>query len=343
MVPSHSAGMLSGPSFLPPSSMTPGVPGGPFPLPTTMTPGSGFVPQDFALAPFPGIGPQAPPVLPPTAPLSPQVPAVLPPMPPQSPVAPQMTQFPGSDSSALRQAIDERFANAYESQLGYLRSAALDEQGRLEFGIEAYRNMAYAAQHDAADARAKEEAARLALAQGDAASLQMKQNLDAVRTQLVAQSAALTAAKSAAQFEASQMAQAEASGREEISALRQLVSAAAARREQEQARVQELGRELADARRELAEEARMARALRQRTEAAASLTQQARAEASRRDELAVKALREAVSDLEQNFARERAEYLERDRRVAARIHELEHALGQQRLSGSALRQTTVMV
>merc|ERR1719343_1456511 len=72
---------------------------------------------------------------------------------------------PPSDA-ALQASIAERFAGAYEAQLGYLSRVAAEEHRWLQSDIGALRNAAYMAQRGAAEHRSRAEAARRALGEG---------------------------------------------------------------------------------------------------------------------------------------------------------------------------------
>ncbi|CAE8688350.1 unnamed protein product, partial [Polarella glacialis] len=87
----------------------------------------------------------------------------------------------------LRANIAERFAGAYEAQLGLLKRQAEQEQRSLQADVSSLRQFAYSAQHHAAQHRSQVEAARQSLGVGTAGSLVLREALGMVRSEIAAE------------------------------------------------------------------------------------------------------------------------------------------------------------
>lgn len=237
---------------------------------------------------------------------------------------------PASDD-ALRSSIAERFAGAYEAQLGYLARVHADEQQKIQADIGSLRNAAYMAQHSAAQDRARADAARQVIGVNAISSAGMRQALSLVRGELASEQAALAASRSGINREEHALAQIRSRGNDELAELAAQCNAAQQRRIDQENRATELLRSLAIARQDRQAEAEIAKRHEQRFRAATGAREQALHTLKGHEELAVRTLKEAVDKFEKDFAEERHDFKEREKRARAQIQEYEQHLEQRRL------------
>merc|ERR1719343_662558 len=102
---------------------------------------------------------------------------------------------------ALRSSLQDRFAGAYEAQIGHLQRVAAEEQRVLQSDIHALRNMAYVAQRNAVEQRARTENARRALGASAQESWGLRQAIALVHSELSAEAAKLAGSRAAVQRE----------------------------------------------------------------------------------------------------------------------------------------------
>jgi len=238
-----------------------------------------------------------------------------------------------SDES-LRATIAEKFAGAYEAQLGYLSRVAAVEQQALQRDIDGLRQVAYMAQHSAAENRMRVDAARQALGQGHTSIAAMRDAIHAAQHEANAEAAALHASEHQARQEEAMLATLQARVRDECAELSSECQTAQQRRRREEDRATELTQELARARADRSVEAQAARDQEQRAHAAAAARDEALRGLRSHEDLAVRTLKDAVARLETDFARERMDFAERDRRATAQVRELERRLDERMRLGA---------
>lgn len=246
---------------------------------------------------------------------------------------PALSAPPRPSDEALQATIAERFAGAYEAQLGYLSRVAATEQQQLQRDIDGFRAAAYAAQRRAAEHRSRAEAARQGLAHGTQSVAAMREALQRTRQESEAEAVAHRASQERLRHEEAALEHLQAQVREETGQLSARIAAAQRTRLQQEQRGVELRREIAEARAEREAEVAVAAANQRRAAAAGAARDVALQELRRHEDLAVRSLREAVAKLENDFARERADFELRDRRAAARLRELEEELDHRRDAG----------
>eukprot|EP00927_Polykrikos_kofoidii_P074037 TRINITY_DN70023_c0_g1_i1.p1 TRINITY_DN70023_c0_g1~~TRINITY_DN70023_c0_g1_i1.p1 ORF type:complete len:479 (+),score=65.00 TRINITY_DN70023_c0_g1_i1:59-1438(+) len=234
----------------------------------------------------------------------------------------------------LRSTIKERFAGAYENQIGHLARVAADEQKALCADIETLRNMAYMAQRNAVDQRARTEHARRALAVSAQESWKLREALRLAQSELTSQISALQQTREGVRREEHASAEMRARAREESADLNARCQAAHRHRLAEEEMANSLLQELEVARAERMNESKIATEHRLRAEAAERAREQALQGLSNHEEHAMKALKDAVGALETDFANERLDIRERDRQTFCRIQELEREFDQRRSVGT---------
>jgi hypothetical protein len=251
----------------------------------------------------------------------------------QAPMAPQVSSLQSDD--ALRASIAERFAGAYEAQLGHLKRVADDEQRVLHSDIGALRNMAYMAQRSAAEQRSRTDDARRALGVSAQDSWELRQAIGVAQAELAVEASTLAESRAMVRHEEQASADLQQRARAEAADLAGRCEAAARYRQEEEEVASELYRALEAARSERRTEAEVATEHRARAQAAEAAREQALRGLANHEEHAMRTLKEAVQSIEADFASERADFRERDRRTLSRIQELERELDQKRQPGAA--------
>lgn len=235
--------------------------------------------------------------------------------------------------AALRTSIAERFAGAYEAQLGYLARVAQTEQEMLQHDIFALRNASYVAQGKAAEHRARTEGARRAIGAAQQDCNAMREALGHARSLISSEANAYSLSQERLGREESTLAELKRRTHEEVSELQNMCAHAAQRRQEQEQRAIDLTRQLAEARQDRINEAQAAQDHDLRAQQAARARDQALAELRHHEEVAVNTLKEAVSKLERDFERERADFAARAQRANAQVQELERHLDQRRRPG----------
>jgi len=247
---------------------------------------------------------------------------------PPVPLGSALPQPPSDD--ALRATIAERFADAYEAQLGHLTRVHAEEQSLLQADISQLRQTAYAAQRGAAEHRARVEAARHALGTSVASTAAMHQALQQARAELAAVASALAASQAGQRREEQEAAELRQRVAGEAAELEGRIAEARGRRMAQEERALELERALDNARQERLAEVYAAR--RHEMHEREALAERDRILLGLRghEELAVRSLKEAVAKLEADFAQERVDFREQERRAKAQIQEYERLLAERR-------------
>lgn len=235
---------------------------------------------------------------------------------------------PGTSPSdaALQATIAERFAGAYEAQLGYLQHMAAVEQRQLRSQNDTLRTAAYLAQRSAAEHRAQTEALKQQLGQGHLHNAQLREGLKRVRGEIASEVAALELCSQAVRQEEKVCADLEARVQDECADLAAKCSAAQEQYRRDEECASTLRSELAEARAARSGEEKAAEAEAGRERVAEAEEEQALRRLKSHEELAISALQEAVIKLETDFAQERADYAERARRAASKIQDMERRL-----------------
>lgn len=246
----------------------------------------------------------------------------------------EVAPAPASDE-ALRSSIQERFAGAYEAQLGYLSRVAASEQRWLQSDVEALRNAAYNAQRAAAEHRQRAEAARRALGQGQLEATACQNAMVIVRHELQQEAAALQACEAQLRHEEGALAAARARTQCDLAELAAQLQAAQQRRVKEEERAWLLSVRLTTVRAERDTEAKVAQEEATRAQAAVFEREQTLQNLRKHEALAVSALKDAVARMEADFAVERADFAERDRVTTSQLREVEQKLELRRRAGTA--------
>lgn len=228
-----------------------------------------------------------------------------------------------STEDNLSSVIEERFADAYASQIGHLQHAAQEEMAMVESDIGRLRNIAWSAQRSASEQARRADVARAAIREREedtyAVQTALKQTLEAIKMQ----QSTLAASRASLERTKLQHAEAKAQADQEVARMRAHYNRVALQGQAEKQTIANLERELATARTETLSEQQAAREQAQRAEAARKAVEQAKAGLACRDAVAEQTLREAVQRLEADFKRERADFLEQDRRSLARVYAIE--------------------
>lgn len=249
---------------------------------------------------------------------------------------------PSPSDGALRSSIAERFAGAYEAQLGYLSRVAAAEQRWLQTDVESLRGAAYVAQRSAAEHKARAEATRQALGHGHLDAIAAREALGMCHRDIAHEEVALRAAQEALHREEASVAALHARCSDECAELSAECATAQRRRRVEEDRAAEVSMQLAQARAERDAEAQVAREHERRAQAAMRSREQALQGLRSHEDLAVRTLKDAVAKLEADFSQERADFAERDRRAMAQTKELERQLDQRRRMGVELGQQKLL-
>lgn len=236
----------------------------------------------------------------------------------------------------------DRFADAYEQQVGYLSKVAAEEERRVQLDITHLRGLAYTAQRTAAEYQAKTDAARRALSAGAMSSWALRDAISVTRAEIDSEMAAVQASRASIQHEEAAAASLRAKAREEAFELSAKCEAARMRRHGEEEVLTELARSLQAVRSERLAEQDVAEFHRQRAVKAAEAREQALADLGGQEEAATRALQAAIGRLEAEFAQERVDFQRRDKAAMEDIREFEHQLDRRRspsdacLTGSSL-------
>lgn len=247
--------------------------------------------------------------------------------------------FPPSDER-LQSDIEERFVDAYTAQISYLQQAADKERAHVESDIAHLRRIAWTAQNRAAEQGRRADVAHAALRERELDTRLAQQALGQARGALQAESAALAASRAALQRTEWQHAETKARADWEIAEMKACYNTVALKGQAEKQVFRELEAELATARAETKVELEAAREEAMRAELASAATAQAKLGLAHRDSIAEQTLREAVQRLEADFARERADFLEQDRRALARVQTIEREAKKEQLSATMGRAIT---
>jgi len=250
--------------------------------------------------------------------------------------APTTRPLPPSDNE-LQAVISDRFADAYAAQLDYLQHAAAGEWSCMEAEIGQLRRNAYAAQNSAAQSRAHTEQALVELDRRFCTSQALRESINLLRAEISAEANAVEASRAAIRRGELEFEQAEARFRSEATELTARCQSLASQRNTELQCAAQLEQALHEARAEHATEAQAAREQARRMELAAEAKKQAEAGIVWRDSVAEQTLRQAVAQLEADFAREREDFMKEDRQMQARIREVEREARQQNLAPAAWR------
>jgi hypothetical protein len=223
----------------------------------------------------------------------------------------------------LRTAIEDRFIDAYAAQISYLQHATREEMVTVESDIGRLRNIAWAAQKSASEQARRADVARAALRDREESSWDLRQALVKAQQALQAERGALEASRASLLQTQWEHAQAKTRADQEISEMTARCQAASLQRQTELQCAANMEQELATARAGREAESEAAREQARRCEVAIAQTAQAKAGLQWRDSVAEQTLREAVQRLEADFARERADFLEQDRRSLSRAQAVE--------------------
>lgn len=230
--------------------------------------------------------------------------------------------YPPADEN-LRAGIEDRFMDAYAAQIGYLQHAAQEEMITVEADIGRLRNLAWAAQKSASEQARRAEVARAALREREEESLDVRQALARAHEALRNERAVLAESRTSLERTEWEHAEATARASQEVADMQARLNAMIESRTSEQQLAVDLEQRLVTARSEREAEAMAAREQAWRGEAAVEATKQAKAGLAWRDSVAEQTLRDAVQRLEADFARERADIVEQDRRGLARVQAIE--------------------
>lgn len=230
--------------------------------------------------------------------------------------------FPPTDAK-LASVIEDRFVDAYASQIGHLQRAAQEEMAGVETDIVRLRNLAWAAQKSASEQARRTELARAELKEREQDSFSIRQALARGRQALQEEAAALDASRNSLLNTEQEHADATVWASEEIEEMKARCHDMVARRQSEVGTAADLKVRLATAHSEREAEIQAAQDQARRAEEAILATKTAKAGLEWRDSVAEQTLREAVQRLESDFARERADYIEQDRRGLARVQAVE--------------------
>lgn len=225
-----------------------------------------------------------------------------------------------------QRSIAERFAGAYETQLGQLRKQAEAEQSKLMADMGHLRSAAYAAQHAAAEHGARAEATRRCLHDGALSAWAQREALAASRSFTATEEQVFASSHALWQHQELALADTQRRSRQETSELQACYTAASERRTKSTDEVQQLRRELSAVRTVLATESAEAHASEASALAECAARDRARAMISEREAESLRKVREAMAALEGDFSRRRTLMAEQDHRMTARIGELERAL-----------------
>eukprot|EP00931_Biecheleriopsis_adriatica_P011488 TRINITY_DN112578_c0_g1_i1.p1 TRINITY_DN112578_c0_g1~~TRINITY_DN112578_c0_g1_i1.p1 ORF type:complete len:272 (-),score=63.70 TRINITY_DN112578_c0_g1_i1:27-806(-) len=238
---------------------------------------------------------------------------------------------------ALRSSIAERFAGAYEAQLGHLTRQAEQERRAIQADVQALRHFAYQTQHQAAEHRARVQAARQTLGQGTVGSQTLREALNLARSELAAEGSALVAKRAALGRDEQSVADLMQRAQREAADLTSRWEAAQQWERQEEQVASRCAEEIVAAQTERETELKAAHAYQQREREALAARERAVHDVRCQDEVAKRTLREAVQTLEADFARERNDFAARDRQLLQQIHELEQRLDARHQAASQLR------
>lgn len=220
----------------------------------------------------------------------------------------------------------ERFADAYEQQVGYLSKIASEEERRVQLDITYLRGLAYNAQRTAADYQAKTDAARRALSAGALSSWALRDEIQVTRAAIDAEVSALQASRASIQQEEAAAARLRASAREEATELSAKCEEARMRRYGQEEQLAALTRELQAVRSERLAEQQVAEFHKQRAAEAAEARENAIAGLAGEEQAATFALQQKMLQLQAEFAQERADFQKRDNATAEEVRELERQL-----------------
>eukprot|EP00928_Gymnodinium_smaydae_P087797 TRINITY_DN71_c0_g1_i2.p1 TRINITY_DN71_c0_g1~~TRINITY_DN71_c0_g1_i2.p1 ORF type:complete len:411 (+),score=92.06 TRINITY_DN71_c0_g1_i2:1021-2253(+) len=236
---------------------------------------------------------------------------------------------------ALRSSIAERFAGAYEAQIGHLARTAAEEKDILQTDIGALRNLAYMAQRSAIDQRQRTEQARGALHLSSQESFRLREAIRNAYAELAEQGRLLAQNKARIRTEEAASQELQERFQSEAAELAARCDLARRHRVEKEEQAKQYQRAIEEAHAERLAEAEIASEHRLRMESAEAARKRALEGLERHEDHTMRALREAVATLEGDFAKERANYQERDRRSLARIQELERQLDERRYPGAA--------
>lgn len=230
--------------------------------------------------------------------------------------------FPPSDDK-LQELIEDRFVDAYATQITHMQHVAREEMVTVEADINRLRKIAWTAQKSASEQARRTDATRAKLRECEEDTHALRQALSRTHHAIQQQAAAAAASKASLQHMERQHADAKARADKEIAEIQGIYHGVALQNQLEKQTVASLERELASVRAETQAEMRAARKEFERTKETAVALEQAKAGLAHRDKLAEETLREAVQRLEADFAHERAKFLEQDRLNLARVYAIE--------------------
>jgi hypothetical protein len=223
----------------------------------------------------------------------------------------------------MQSAIEERFRDAYENQIKYLQQTAQEEMATVETDIGRLRRIAWSAQASAAEHARQADVSRVALRARETDTRTIQQALYQARRALQSEMAALHGTKASLHRTEWEHAEVRAWANKEVAEMRACYEEVARKHQSEKKSLVNLEREFTTVRAEIQAEQEAAREQAKRAEAASAATAAAKASLAWRDSIAEQTLREAVQRLEADFARERADFLEQDRRSQARAQAIE--------------------
>jgi len=257
--------------------------------------------------------------------------------PPPYPLEEEALAGSASHDEQLRAKISDRFVDAYAAQIGYLQHAAVEEMTRTQHDIEVLRNVAYTAQKSAAEQAMRAQMAQAELSSRAATSQALREAIQRVQEEVRAEAAAVAANHAAIRHKEQELSQTEAAAQAEARELVARCNFQAKQRQAESEKAAELTLELATAREEHIAEVQAARDEARRTEAAIAEGKQAKAGLAWRDTVAERTLKEAVERLEADFARERSDWVEQEKRSMSRLQEMQREAQRQSLGQASWR------
>lgn len=223
----------------------------------------------------------------------------------------------------LQSSIEERFRDAYANQIEHLQRSAEQEMSVVENDIERLRRLAYTAQNSAADHARCADVARAALREREADSRAVQYALNQAQRAFQAEAAVVHEQKASLRHLEWEYSEFKARADQEISEMKAYYNSVSLHGQAEKQMLAKLEKELAATRAETHVELEVAKEMASRAEKATAATAEAKAGLAWRDSVAEQTLREAVQRLEADFARERAEFLEQDKRSHARVQAIE--------------------
>mmetsp|Transcript_45207 Transcript_45207/g.81304 ORF Transcript_45207/g.81304 Transcript_45207/m.81304 type:complete len:398 (-) Transcript_45207:94-1287(-) len=246
-----------------------------------------------------------------------------------SPSLPGITVIPQAlPDEPLRASIAERFAGAYEAQLGHLTRQAEKERTVLQSNINLLRQEAYSAQQQAAEHRSQVLAARQNLGIRTAGNHALREAINTARAELQAEASAVAVSRAALTRDEQRLAEHRQRFAQESEELTCRCEAAQQWHRHEEQLASQCAEQILVAKFERDSEAQAAQEHQRKEQEALTMRERILRELRSNEEFARKTLREAIVTLEADFARERADFTHRDRQALSQIRELEQRLDQ---------------